>query len=241
MGSDFEYSIDERVFGKFPQYVRGVAVCTGVSNGPSPPELVAMLREQEGALRARFASVELLAADPRITCWKAAFKAFGMDPKDYRPSMEAMARRVLKSQELPSINALVDIGNVLSLKHLIPMGGHATDFVRENFSLRVADGSEEFVPFGSEIMEHPDAGEIILADGNTVITRRWIWRQGNHTLTLPATKALEFNMDAMPPTTKADVEKIGEELSALVRKFCGGSVRLEMLCTENPRIRIGRD
>ncbi len=33
-----------------------------------------------------------------------------------------MARRVAKGQELPSINALVDIGNVLSLRHLVPLG-----------------------------------------------------------------------------------------------------------------------
>lgn len=103
---------------------------------------------------------------------------------------------------MPSINALVDIGNILSLRYLLPIGAHAIDVVSHDITLCIATGEEEFVPFGSEQVEHPVPGEIIFAEGNTVLTRRWSWRQAIHTMTLPTTTAIEFNVDGLPPVTK---------------------------------------
>ena len=147
-----------------------------------------------------------------------------------------MVRRALRNQELPTINALVDIGNVLSLRHLAPTGGHAIDVVTQDIALRPATGEEEFVPFGSEKVEHPLPGEIIFAEGNTVLTRRWTWRQANHTLTLPTTTAIEFNVDGLPPVPVAEVEEICQEVAELIGRFCGGRSRFELLTQENPRI-----
>ncbi|NCA83813.1 MAG: hypothetical protein EOM72_13935, partial [Opitutae bacterium] len=109
------YSITDDVFTPFPDYVRGVVVARGVKNGPSPAELVALLREAEEQLRGKLGSGNI-AEHPRIASWREAFRKTGVKPAEFRSSIEAMARRVAKGQELPSINALVDIGNVLSLR-----------------------------------------------------------------------------------------------------------------------------
>ena len=114
-----------------------------------------------------------------------------------------MARRALRGDELPAINALVDIGNIISLRHLIPAGGHAIDVLKGDIELRFATGDEEFVPFGTNDLEHPLPGEVIFVEGSIVLTRRWTWRQANHTLTLPETQAIEFNVDGLPPVTKS--------------------------------------
>jgi len=74
--------------------------------------------------------------------------------------------------------------------------------------------------------------------GNTVLTRRWSWRQANHTLTLPTTTAIEFNIDGLPPVTKSEVEGICLELMELVHKFCGGQMRYEILSSQNPQIAL---
>jgi DNA/RNA-binding domain of Phe-tRNA-synthetase-like protein len=147
-----------------------------------------------------------------------------------------MTRRVLRLQELPSINALVDIGNILSLKHLLPIGAHAIDVITRDISLCIASGQEDFVPIGSEQVEHPDPGEIIFAEGDTVLTRRWSWRQGNHTLTLSTSMAVEINVDGLPPVMESDVEEICQELMALVQAYCGGQMRYEILSRQNPKI-----
>jgi DNA/RNA-binding domain of Phe-tRNA-synthetase-like protein len=230
-------SADE-VFARFPEYVRGVVVAHGVTNGGSPPTLVEMLRAAEASVKDRL-DLDTLTSNPRIASWREAFRTLGVKPNEFRSSIEAMTRRVLRDQELPSINALVDIGNVVSLRHLLPVGGHAIDVLTQDIVLRPATGDETFVPFGSTDPEHPAAGEFVFVEGNTVLTRRWSWRQANHTLTLPQTTAVEINVDGLPPVSRPDVEAACEEVMELVRRFCGGTTRRETLSRQNPRISLG--
>ncbi|HOP46882.1 MAG TPA: phenylalanine--tRNA ligase beta subunit-related protein [Desulfobacteraceae bacterium] len=238
MGStELLYVIANDVFAQFPGYVRGVVIAHGVKNGDSPYELISMLRSAEVSVREQFKE-ETIVEDPRIVSWREAYRSFGAKPAKFRPSMEAMARRVLHNQEIPSINILVDIGNLVSLRHIIPVGGHAIDFVKEGLSLRAANGDEKFTPFGSDEIESPLPGEIIFAEGDKVLTRRWTWRQANHTLLVETTTAVEFNVDALPPVSIGEVEEICREISELVERFCGGHTRHEIMTEKNARIRI---
>ena len=233
------YTIDGEVFERFPEYARGVVLAFDVINGESPPQLVHLLREAEDSVRGTL-TADTVTQHPHMAAWRDAYRAFGAKPAKHRPSMEAMARRVLKNQEIPSINALVDIGNVVSLKRLTPVGGHAIDVLTEDLALRFATGRERFVPFGSEQAEHPEPGEIIFAEGQTVLTRRWTWRQANHTLTLPETTAVEFNVDGLPPVSRSEIDSACQEIIRLVGKFCGGSSRYEILSRENPSLHLSR-
>lgn len=232
---DLTYTIAGEIFSRFPEYRRGVVLAHDVRNGASPPELVQMLRDEEATARQRL-HVDTLTAEPRLASWREAFRQLGYKPGDFRPSIEALLRRVLRGQELPSINALVDIGNIVSLRHLLPVGGHAIDLLEQDIALRPASGSEEFIPFGSEEMEHPVPGEFIFVEGNQVLTRRWIWRQANHTLTLPETTAIEFNLDALPPVTAEELEATGKDVMGLVGRFCGGRGRFTVLDRRNPSL-----
>jgi DNA/RNA-binding domain of Phe-tRNA-synthetase-like protein len=228
-------AIAPEVFARFPEYRRGLVIAHGVVNGPSSPELVELLREAEASVRARLGDGDVT-VHPLIASWREAFKALGIKPKDFRSSVEAMARRALKDQQLPSINALVDIGNILSLRHLVPMGGHSIDGAADSYVLRLAAGTERFVPFGTDQEEHPDPGEIIFAEGDTVLTRRWSWRQANHSLTLPETTAIEYNVDGLPPVGREDVLRISEELAGMISRHCGGKVRVDLLEASNPGV-----
>ena len=233
----FSYSVSPDIFARFPGYIRGVVVAHEVSNGPSPAELVQMLREAEESVRARV-KPDQIAEEPRIKSWREAYRAFGAKPAEYRSSVEAMARRALRGDQLPSISALVDLGNIMSLRHLIPAGAHAIDLLNGDIELRFATGEEEFVAFGSEETEHPLPGEVVFVEGNAVLTRRWTWRQGNHTLTVPETKAIEFNVDGLPPVTRADIEAACAEVAELIRRFCGGTNRVDYLTVDTPRISL---
>jgi len=235
--TEITYRIEAEIFAMFPGYVRGVVVACGVENGPSPEDLVAMLREAEASARASL-DLDTLAEHPRMAAWREAYRRFGAKPAKFRPSMEAMARRVLREQELPSISRLVDIGNIVSLRHLMPVGGHAIDVVTSDISLRTASGTETFVPFGSDQAEQPLEGEVIFTEGDTVLTRRWTWRQANHTLVAAETTALEFNIDGLPPAAPTEVDAACREVTALVERFCGGHLRHDILSVENDRIAL---
>ena len=127
------------------------------TNGASSDELVQMLRDAEASVRDRGMAVEQIAEEPHIKAWREAYRAFGAKPAEFRSSIEAMARRALRGDELPAISALVDIGNIVSLRHLLPAGSHAIDVLKGDIELRFATGDEEFVAFGTNELEHPAA------------------------------------------------------------------------------------
>ena len=235
--NDLTYSISEDIFQKFPGYSRGVVLAFNLKNGKSSEELVSLLRQEERNIRESL-NAETLIEDPRIASWREAYRSFGTKPAKFRPSVEAMIRRVLQGHELPSINILVDIGNILSLRYLLPMGGHAIDVVTKNIELRIADGSEEFIPFGSDKIENPKPGEVIFVEDKTVLTRRWTWRQANHTLLLPNTNAIEFNVDGLPPVEIKEIIEICHVVAELIKKFSGGNTTYKILSKENPQISL---
>ena len=233
----YTYRIADEIFQRFPGYVRGVVIAHELANGPSPPALIELLREAEASVRARVRA-DAVAEEPRIYAWREAYRAFGARPAEFRSSIEAMARRALKHDPLPSINALVDIGNLVSLRHLAPAGAHAIDVLAGDIELRPATGAERFVAFGSSATEHPLPGEIVFAEGDKVLTRRWTWRQAQHTLTLPQTRAVEFNIDGLPPVAPAEVEQAGAEIIELVQRFCGGRARFVLLAQDHPSVSL---
>lgn len=234
----FSYTIAADIFTRFPGYVRGVVLAHGVMNGPSPAQLVALLRDAEEGV-CRSVDPATVADHPRIRAWREAFRAFGAKPGEFRSSIEAMTRRVVRGDPLPEISTLVEIGNVASLRHLLPAGAHAIDALADDLWLRPADGSETFTALDGQAIEHPLPGEIIFAEGHQVLTRRWVWRQGVTTLIRPDTKAVEFNVDGLPPVPAAEVEETCQEVATLVERFCGGRTRWEILSAGHPSMSLG--
>lgn len=78
------------------------------------------LREQvQASVRARW-SLETLAQQPTVAAVRALFRQAGCDPTRYRPSSEALLRRVLKGEGLPDILPAVDLNNLLSIELAVP-------------------------------------------------------------------------------------------------------------------------
>ena len=234
------YAIDARVFERFPGYLRAVVLARDVTNTPSPAELIELLRAAEEDARQALAGQDL-SAHPLISAWREAYRALGVKPSEFRPSMEAMLRRVLNGHELPAINALVDIGNIVSLRCLLPVGGHALDRLEGDVALRPARGGERYIPFvnpGDPQLpaEQPPEGEFIFAEGDTVLTRRWTWRQSARTMTTLETAFVGYNVDILPPATRARGEQACGEISELVTRFCGGRLSTCWLTPDNPVI-----
>jgi DNA/RNA-binding domain of Phe-tRNA-synthetase-like protein len=70
-------------------------------------------------LAARYTAATL-GEHPAVAALRRLFRQAGCDPSRYRPSSEALARRLLKGEELPPIHPLVDLNNALSVELLVP-------------------------------------------------------------------------------------------------------------------------
>src|ERR1035441_836747 len=117
-----DYRIDEEILRLYPGYRRGLVLGQALRNGPSKASLLEELRAQESVLRADIQGNP--AEHPRIGAWRKSYRRFGARPSEFRSSIEALARRVLRGDSLPNINALVDIGNLRSMRYLIQVVGH---------------------------------------------------------------------------------------------------------------------
>jgi len=226
------YRIDAAVFRLCPGYRRGLRLARELHNGASPGALVEALRAAEAAVRAEVKGNP--AEHPRIAAWREAYRRFGARPSDFRASVEALARRVLRGDALPSINALVDVGNLVSLRYLMPVGVHPVPSGSEALTLRPSAPGDSFLPPDGGAAEPPEAGEIVFTQGSTVLTRRWTWRQSALTLTLPETRAVFFNLDALEVIPDETLARAAHDVEQLVYEYCGGRSEGAVLSAGSP-------
>jgi DNA/RNA-binding domain of Phe-tRNA-synthetase-like protein len=83
-------------------------------------EMLADLRRRAGERARAVWNGEGLAGDPTVAALRSLFRAAGCDPTRYRPSSEALIRRLLKGDDLPAIHPLVDLNNCLSVALAVP-------------------------------------------------------------------------------------------------------------------------
>lgn len=83
---------------------------------------------------------------PGLLEWKLAWKALGADPNRYRPSAEALYRRVRKQNYLAPVNSAIDMNSFLSLQYEIPLGLY--DSAQIEGPVEIALGTAEDRYFG---------------------------------------------------------------------------------------------
>lgn len=224
----FRLQIDSEVERLFPTYSVLVVYAYGLDNGPSDDDSVADLRAAEGVARAAFGD-QKANTHPHIAAWRQAFSAFGAKPSKYLCSAEALLARVLKGQDLPTINKIVDHYNAVSVRHVLPAGGEDLDKLTGDLVLRVAAGDEPFDGTADEV-EHADSGEIVWADPAGVTCRRWNWRQGVRTRLTSETRNAYFVLDRLDPYGLDALDEAGQELIAALRLSSPGiGIETELL------------
>ncbi|MEA2603528.1 MAG: hypothetical protein QOF89_4520 [Acidobacteriota bacterium] len=123
--------------------------------------LAALRRTTSERVRDRF-EPESLSSHPTVAAIRSLFRAAGCDPTRYRPSSEALLRRVLKGEDLPAIHPLVDLNNCLSVELAVPSCVAGEGTFAPPLVLRAGRAGESYEslrgPFNLE-------GKPLLADG----------------------------------------------------------------------------
>ena len=211
----FEVGVAAEVHAAHADYVALVLSASGLTNGPSDADSQAQL----GAASAHLLASGLNRATdhPHIGAWRSAFSAFGAKPSRYPSSAEALISRVLKGQALPRVNALVDLYNAISVRHVVPLGGEDADRLEGPLHLTVAAGGEPFDPPGDGAeVEEVLAGEIVWRDDRGVTCRRWNWRQGRRTRLTNGTTRAFFVFDRLNGLTVDELHRAADDLSSLL-------------------------
>jgi DNA/RNA-binding domain of Phe-tRNA-synthetase-like protein len=210
---------DPAIAARFPTIVGGVIHAVGIANGPSPDDLVEAFRAEQAAVLARIGATPLSEL-PSLAAWRRAFRAFGVDPTAYRSAAEALLRRLTKQGSIPSINTLVDIGNLVSIRHALPVAMFDQGAVTGGTTVRFATGAESFTDLGSGERESPEPGEVIFVDeAGLVSARRWCWRQSAESASGPTTTEILVTVEGHHEGAVSDIAAAVADLEGLLREY----------------------
>ena len=210
------FGYDDAVARRFPAIRAGVIHATGLVNGPSPAALLDGYRTEQEAAAKRLA-VTAIADIPSVAAWRRVFTGFGAKPTQYRNAAEALLRRLGKQGGIPSVNALTDLGNLVSIRYAMPVAVVDQAGVAGAITVRFATGAESFADLGSSGSVAPEPGEVIFTDeDNVVCARRWCWRQSAQSATGPATTSALIVVEGHHATAAQDTAAAAADLTQLL-------------------------
>lgn len=140
-------------------------VIVNVKVAPSPEDkLLGYMRE---AIKEVLHEGEKITSLKNVKALRRLYWSIGIDPTKTRPSSEALLRRAARGS-FPTINNLVDAGNLASLRTQVPIGIYDMERLRPPLRLTWSAGGETFKPIGGEetVLER---GLIVLKDREKII------------------------------------------------------------------------
>jgi len=213
----------------FPSVVGGVLIGTAVNSSPTD-SLTALYQGEQRAVKQRLGETPLSDL-VTVSAWRNAFRVFNVDPTKYRAASEALLRRLTKKGDIPSVNTLVDIGNLVSIRYELPVAiFDVRDLVGGSLSVRFADGTEKFWPLGVDEPEQPTAGEVIFADAaHNVYARRWCWRQSRDSAAREDTTQVIVTVEAHHADAVMTIESALQDLRHLLQEYAAFQGRAGMV------------
>ena len=217
----FRYS--KEILETFPSIRGAVIHATGLDNTTSADSLSDLYRAEQEKVREEIGD-QSLSDIPSLSAWRAAFTRFGVKPTQYRSAAEALLRRLTKQGDIPSINPLVDLANLVSVRHRLPVAVFDQRDATGVTTVRFAAGHEPFTDLGAEGVTNPEPGEVIFADeADLVSARRWCWRQSDQSAARSTTVEALITVEGQHEEAEDDVKRATESLLDLFSQFQPGA------------------
>jgi len=230
------FRYDPAILARYPHVVGGVILARGLANGPTSAALLDSYFAEQQAVLGRIGATPLsqIAA---LAAWRGVFRGFGLDPTQYRSAAEALLRRLTKKGDIPSINTLVDLGNLVSIRYALPVAIFDTRALTGPVTVRFADGTEGYTTLGQSEAAHPEPGEVIFAnESGLVIARRWCWRQSEESAAREDTTQAFITVEAHHAEGRSAVASAVRDLLDLLAAHAGGEFRSAILDAAHPEL-----
>src|ERR1700679_2371881 len=220
---------------KFPDFRIALVIAEGLTIAAHrSPSLQHEIAEAEARCRERWSGIEL-SAIPGVAAWRAAYRAFGVKKTSYRSSVERLIKRVLAGDRLPKVNALVDLDNMVSIESGLCLGCDDLDALAGDLAFRFARPGDTFIDMGAgdgeDPSDPPKHGEVVYADANHVLCRRWNWRQDARSLLTPQARRAVLTVQS---NGFGEVEAAARRLAEEIARECGGSCRIVVADRQTP-------
>jgi DNA/RNA-binding domain of Phe-tRNA-synthetase-like protein len=189
------FNIDQEVLSEFPDAQVRFVAAEGLQNAGPWADVA---KELQG-VEERVASGEwqpFQETDPAIASWHDAYRSFGTNPRKFRPSIDALSRRLTRNGQLPRINPAVDAYNLISVTFGVPAGAFDAVGLADRVMIRLARPGDSFTPLGEpDVAEEPKTGEVVYAQESQVLTRHWNYRDSDSTKVTEDSRAVVFILE----------------------------------------------
>ncbi|OXX83077.1 hypothetical protein AVM15_13460 [Paraclostridium benzoelyticum] len=232
-----KFSVSSEVFEKLDNVCFGVIVAKGIDNSLVKNDIVEKLDQSIKDCEDKFKDTKVKELEG-ILCYRDAFKELGINPNKFMSSIEAMLTRTSKGKGLPNISPIVDLGNAVSLKYMVPLGAHDIDTLDGDIEVRFSKEGDGFIPLGTEETEILEDGELIYSAGDNVRTRRWIWRQSEQGKITNESKNIFFPIDGFTNKNYDSVMSARDELANLLKEVSSCDVKVGFIDKNNTEFEI---
>ncbi|MBP9016488.1 MAG: hypothetical protein KBG17_01925 [Paludibacteraceae bacterium] len=142
--------ISELIRRACPQLTLSIITCE-VENSETPLDLWQEIEEEMEKISSIF-TLENIKTRPEISATRQVYKKLGKDPNRYRPSAEALYRRICKGVGIQRVNTLVDIINLISIRSGFSIGGFDAEKIQGDLQLEVGTANDIFQAIGRGIL-----------------------------------------------------------------------------------------
>ena len=230
----FQYHPD--ILARYPTIVAGVMLARDMSNGPTPESLQTAFQTEQQTLIQRIGDTPLSQL-PSLAAWRSVIRSFGVEPTQYRSAAEALLRRLTKKGDIPSINTLVDLANMVSIRYALPCAVFDTRALQGVVTVHFASGAERYTTLKENEVDHPEPGEVVFSDETgLVIARRWCWRQSEDSAATATTSSAIIVVEAHHVNARQDITSALADLLELSRKYAGGDYMTAILDKDHPAL-----
>ncbi|MDQ0205246.1 B3/B4 domain-containing protein [Alkalicoccobacillus murimartini] len=136
-------TIHNHIHTKIPNLTFGMISYHHIAIGASPQMIQGRIRYFQEVLAVNLEEQELTDFEG-ISAWREIFKTLGISPSRYRPSQEALYRRIKKGGFLEAAHSAIDLNNFFSLEYQIPIGIYDAEKIDGPVEFKIGEPGETY-------------------------------------------------------------------------------------------------
>lgn len=218
-----EIQISQKIKQLVNDFQLGVVHYQNIQVSESPQMLKGRLRLFQESLYFDYADKKITEV-PAINEWRKLFKAIGTDPSRYRPSSEALYRRVQKQQYLDYVNSAVDLNNFLSLQYQIPLGIYDVKQIKGNVSIEIGTDQATYLAINGRDVSM--AKKLVSVDENGPFGSPYV--DSKRTAVSTSTTDALHLVYLQPSQTKEDAAQLLQALAKMFTQIHGGEATFDI-------------
>ena len=197
----------------------GIVTIDGVKVAPAAGALADEITSRCERIHSNLSAEDVAALEP-VRAVRAMFRAWGIDPARYRPSSEALLRRIAQGKGLHRISNVVDAGNLGSLETGWPYGLYNLALISPPVVFRAGLDGETYQGIGKQTWHL--AGRPVLADEHGAFGSPI--SDSTRTMVTESAHDILGAIYAPGPATNQEVERALHTLGERITQSGGGEI-----------------